>query len=34
MHANEKIELTLKTDGELSAAVNDLCKKIDPNFVT
>jgi chromosomal replication initiator protein len=34
MHANEKIERDLQSDRELAAAVNDLCKKIDPNFVT
>ena len=34
MHANEKIELDLQSDRELAAAVNDLCKKIDPNFIT
>lgn len=34
MHANEKIERDLQTDRELAAAVNDLCKKIDPNFIT
>jgi chromosomal replication initiator protein len=34
MHANEKIERDLQTDRELATAVNDLCKKIDPHFIT
>ncbi len=34
MHANEKIERDLENDRELTAVVNELCKKIDPNFIT
>lgn len=34
MHANEKIERDLQSDRELFAVVNELCKKIDPNFTT
>lgn len=34
MHANEKIERDIQTDSELSANVTNLCKKIDPNFIT
>ncbi len=34
MHANEKIERDIQTDVQLAAAVNDLCKNIDPNFIT
>lgn len=32
IHANEKIERDIQTDGELAAAINDLCKKINPNY--
>ncbi|MGS0763050.1 chromosomal replication initiator protein DnaA [Syntrophomonas curvata] len=32
IHANEKVERDLENDGELAAAIDDLCKKINPNY--
>jgi len=32
IHANEKVERDMETDGELAAAINDLSKKINPNY--
>lgn len=32
IHANEKVEREIQTDGELAAAIEDLCKKINPNY--
>jgi chromosomal replication initiator protein len=34
IHANEKVERDLQTDGELAAAIDDLSKKIKPNHTT
>ncbi|MCK9313821.1 MAG: chromosomal replication initiator protein DnaA [Methanocorpusculum sp.] len=34
LHANEKITRELEVDREMAAAINELCKKIDPDFVT
>lgn len=32
IHANEKVERDIQTDGELAAAIEELCKKINPNY--
>ena len=34
MHANEKIERNVESDGQLAAEIKDLCEKINPDFTT